>query len=94
MSAESIKTVAPILITRTRSFWFGILPAVLTGIDVLARSVTDGTSEPIAGAIALVLSPITGLTAEDVHSFMVAIAPIFALIVAQQRGGLSRPYTT
>ena len=47
---NSIKTIAPILITKTRSFWLGILPASLTLVDVIAGSVSNGSSEPIAGA--------------------------------------------
>ena len=94
MNAESIKTVAPIFIGKTRSFWLGILPASLTLIDIVAGSVTDGTAEPIAGALAVILGPFTGLSAEDVHRFMVTVAPLCALIVAQQRSGLGRPYTT
>lgn len=90
---DQFKSIAPILITRTRSFWLGIVPASLTLVDVVARAASDGTAEPIAGAVAAILGPFTGLTAEDVHRFMLAIAPICALIVAHQRGGLSRPYT-
>lgn len=88
-----IKTIAPILITKTRSFWLGIVPAALTLVDVLVGSVSDGTSEPIAGAIAALTGPLTGWTADQVHAFMLAVAPVFALVVAHQRGGLSRPYT-
>lgn len=93
MTTPDIKTIAPILITKTRSFWLGIVPAALTLIDVLVGSVSDGTSEPIAGAIAAIFGPLTGWTAAEVHAFMLAVAPVFALVVAHQRGGLSRPYT-
>lgn len=89
-----IKTIAPIFIARTRSFWLGIVPALLTLIDVIAGSVSDGTSGPIAGAVAAILAPFTGTTSEQVHAFMLAVAPICALIVAHQRGGLARPYTS
>ena len=51
------------------------MPAILTLIDVIAGSVSDGT-------------------AEDIHGVMLAVAPICALIMANQRGGLARPYTT
>lgn len=49
---DSIKTIAPIFIGRTRSFWLGIVPAILTLIDVIAGSVSDGTAEPIATGLA------------------------------------------
>lgn len=88
------RTIAPIFIARTRSFWLGIVPAALTLIDVVAGSVADGTSGPIAGAVAALAGPLTGITAEQVHAFMLAVAPLCALIVAHQRSGLSRPYTS
>ena len=91
---NSIKTIAPILITRTRSFWLGILPAGLTLVDIIASAVSDGTAEPIAGAIAAIFGPVFGITATEVHTFMLAVAPLCALIVAHQRSGLARPYTT
>ena len=88
-----IKTVAPIFIAKTRSFWLGIVPAALTLIDVIAGAASDGSAEPIAGALAAIIGPLTGITAESIHSFMLAVAPLCALIVAHQRSGLSRPYT-
>ncbi|MEO1950024.1 hypothetical protein [Thioclava sp.] len=91
---ESIKTITPILITKTRSFWFGIMPAGLTLVDIIAGAASDGTAEPIAGAIAAIVGPVFGTTAAEVHAFMLAIAPLCALIVAHQRSGLARPYTT
>ncbi|MEO1949292.1 hypothetical protein [Thioclava sp.] len=91
---NSIKTIAPILITRTRSFWLGIVPAGLTLVDIIAGAVSDGTAEPIAASIAAIVGPIFGITAAEVHAFMLAIAPLCALIVAHQRSGLARPYTT
>lgn len=87
-----MKDIKPIFIAKTRSFWLGIVPAALTLIDVIAGAATDGSAEPIAGAVAALIGPFTGTTAEQVHSFMLAVAPICALIVAHQRGGVSRPY--
>jgi len=93
MDITNAKTIAPILITKTRSFWLGIVPASLTLVDVIAGSVSNGTSEPIAGAIAALTGPVFGISADGVHRFMLAIAPLCALIVAHQRRGISRPYT-
>ena len=91
---NSIKTIAPILITRTRSFWLGIVPAGLILVDITAGAVSDGTAEPIAQANAAIAGPVLGITAAEVHAFMLAVAPLCALIVAHQRSGLARPYTT
>ena len=93
MNITNAKTIAPILITKTRSFWLGIVPASLTLVDVIAGSVSNGTSEPIAGAIAALTGPVFGISADDVHRFMLAIAPQCALIIAHQRSGIARPYT-
>ncbi|MEG4645205.1 hypothetical protein VB636_20970 [Paracoccus sp. APAP_BH8] len=87
------KTIAPIFIGKTRSFWLGIFPAVLTLIDVIVRAFTEAGQEPVAAAISAVLGQIFGWTPDQIHSAMVALAPIYALIVAQQRAGLARPYT-
>lgn len=91
---NSVKTITPILITRTRSFWLGIVPAGLTLVDIIAGAVSDGTAEPIAASIAAIFGPVFGITAAEVHAFMLAVAPLCALIVAHQRSGLARPYTT
>lgn len=70
---NSIKTIAPILITRTRSFWLGILLAGLTLVDIIASAVSDGTAEPIAA----IVGPVFGITATEVHAFMLAVAPLW-----------------
>jgi len=90
---DSIKTIVPIFIGKTRSFWLGILPALLTLIDVIVRAFTEGSNEPVAWALSAMLGALFGWTPEQIHNFMVAIAPVCALIVAQQRAGLARPYT-
>jgi hypothetical protein len=90
---DGMRTISPILITKTRGFWFGIVPAGLTLVDVIARTASDGSAEPIAGEIAAILDPIFGISAESIHSFMLAVAPLCALIVPHQPRGLARPCT-
>ena len=46
-----IEKIAPVFIAKTKSFWLGIVPAALTLVDVLAGAATDGSAEPIAGAV-------------------------------------------
>ncbi len=88
------KTIAPIFIAKTRSFWLGIVPASLTLIDVAFQALTAEGSEPVANALALILSAFgADLTGEQIAGVMRALAPLYALIVAQQRSGLARPYT-
>lgn len=90
---ETVKTIAPIFILKTRSFWLGIFPLLLTALDILFSGVTSGTGGPIVDIIALVF----GYSAADVQALLLKLAPVWGLIIAQQRGGwtsgIPRPYT-
>lgn len=84
----------PIFIGVTRSFWFGIVPALLTALDMLFSSFgADGATGPFAGLLTFVAGQFFGWTPEQVQGTMQALAPIYALIVAQQRAGAARPYS-
>lgn len=81
----------PIFIGITRSFWLGIMPAVLTLLDVIVALVLDDANHgPVAAALALILP----WSAAQIMSAMQALTPLCALIVAHQRRGQNRPYTT
>lgn len=92
---------SPIFFAWTRSFWFGWLPALLTFIDVLMGLFNDPTlAAPVAGLITSSLDLVAAwvgvestVTAGQVEATMRALSPLYALIVAQQRGGAARPYT-
>ena len=88
---------APIFFAWTRSFWLGIFPALLTAIDMAFLIFGSAeTAGPIAAILAAMLSmlPLVGtITAEDVTATMQALAPLYALIVGQQRMHAARPYT-
>lgn len=92
MLKMEVKQLLPIFIGYTRSFWFGILPALLTLVDVLMKSVTDDSLTPVASSIATIIGWVFGWTADEIFGFMAVISPIYALIVAQQRSGITRPY--
>lgn len=92
----------PIFFAWTRSFWLGIFPALLTGVDVAFRIFGDAaTAAPVAAALAGALAlaaMIPGLswlavTPEQIMATMQAAAPLYALIVGQQRMHAARPYT-
>jgi len=84
----------PIFIGVTRSFWFGILPAALTALDMIfAGFAGDAAYAPFAQIITVTVGQVFGWTSEQVQGVMVSLAPLYALIVAQQRAGTSRPYT-
>ena len=87
---DGIKTIAPILITKTRSFWLGILPLALTLIDSVLSSVTAGGD---GGPVAHLIAAVTGVDVETIRGWLLLISPVWGLIIAQQRSGMTRPYT-
>lgn len=95
---DSIKTIKPILITKTRSFWFGIVPTGLTALDLAFTHLAGDANVPVANALAGALQ-LVGLdwTGEQIAGFMQTLLPLYLLIFAQQRGTFSgatpRPYT-
>lgn len=91
---DAIKVVTPIAFWKTRSFWLGWFPATLTLLDSAFQLIDTPAAVPVANAVAMTLSVFGfDMTGDDIAVFMKTIAPVYALIVAQQRGGLSRPYT-
>ena len=92
----------PIFFAITRSFLFGLLPAMLTLLDAVFQAFGSAeTAVPVAAMIAAVLNTFGALpflaflqtSAEAVHQVMTALAPVYALIVGQQRMHAARPYT-
>lgn len=80
----------PIFIGWTRSFWAGILPVALVGVDMVFQALTDpSVGPPVAGLVARVF----GFDADQVEAVMMRLTPLFALVIAQQRSGNARPYT-
>lgn len=93
-----IKKIAPILITKTRSFWFGLLPGTLTLLDTAFQLVASDSAGPVAVGVATLLSWVgVDVDAMEITSTMQKLAPLYVLIFAQQRGAFSgkiaRPYT-
>ena len=85
----------PIFFAWTRSFWLGIFPAILTALDIAFQIFGDpATSAPVAAALAWVVGLVGGtVTPDAIARVMQAMAPLYALIVAQQRSHAARPYT-
>lgn len=84
-----LRNIKPIFIFWTRSFWFGILPAILIALDLMTQIVTANQTGVVAEMIAL----IPGISAEVAEKVLRGFAPFAALIVAWQRAGAARPYT-
>ena len=80
----------PIFIAWTRSFWLGIVPALLVLLDVVVQLGTAAVAGPVAGLIAAA----TGWTTGSIEDVLRGVAALAALIVAHQRRGAARPYTT
>lgn len=84
----------PIFFAVTRSFWLGVMPAILTVLDVVVIFATSALGDPaLHGPVATMLSWFMPVDPAKVQSVMQTLAPIYALIVAQQRAGAARPYT-
>lgn len=79
----------PIFIGITRSFWLGIVPALLVALDLLVALAQSDTVGPVAELLELT----TGINAATATTLMRGIAPLAAIIIAQQRAGAARPYT-
>ena len=90
--------ILPIFIGYTRSFWFGILPIVLVLIDTLSSlSSNPDAIRPVSAALAYILGLFFVVTAEQIEAAMHALLPLYGLVIAQQRSGMSkgtvRPYS-
>lgn len=89
-----IKTIAPIFILKTRSFWLGIFPLLLTALDTLFTSLSAGGD---GGPLVQMLAHLLGYDPSEIRGFLLAVTPLWGLIIAQQRGGfggaIPRPYT-
>ena len=91
----------PIFFAVTKSFLLGLLPAMLTLVDVLFNLASSTeTATPIAAVIAAFMSVLSGfpgldflaVTREQVHDTMTSLAPIYAMIVGYNRSHAARPY--
>lgn len=90
---DPIKVIQPIAFWKTRSFWFGWFPAALTLLDVVAGELSTGSTGPVSQGIAAILGSVTGWSPAEIENAMLAVAPIYALVVAHQRRGINQPYT-
>jgi hypothetical protein len=85
-----VSALTPVFIGRTRSFWLGILPALLVSADVLSTLVADpATALPVAR----LLAALSGLSVEEAGGLLLRLSPLFALVVASSRAGAARPYS-
>lgn len=84
----------PISFYITRSFWLGILPALMVALDAFVQLFLDPQmGPPVASMVAWLLSIFFEVDPVQVEAVLLKMAPVFALIVAHQRRGSARPYT-
>lgn len=81
---------SPVFIGRTRSFWLGILPALLLMVEGLSSLVTD---PEMALPLARLVSALSGMAVPEAEQILLRFSPLLALVVASQRAGAVRPYT-
>lgn len=80
----------PIFIGWTRSFWLGIFPALLIGLDVAVQLAAVVFADPeLVPPVAWLAGWMLGLDPIEVQGWMLRMSPLFA----QQRAGAARPYT-
>lgn len=85
--------ITPIAFWKTRSFWLGWFPAILTLLDQLMQLAGTEAAVPVANSLAAILSIFgSDISGIDIANFMLTVAPVYALIVAHQRRGFNRPY--
>lgn len=86
--------MAPIFIGWTRSFWLGILPALLVALDVAVALINGITADAsLAPPVAQFVGWMIGADPVVIEGWMLRLAPVLALIIAHQRSGAARPYT-
>lgn len=80
----------PIFFAWTRSFWLGILPTLLIVLDIAVQIMGDPIATP---PVAALIGWMIGADPVVIEGWMLRLAPLFALLIAQQRSGQARPYT-
>lgn len=87
------RPVTPIAIWKTKSFWFGWVPAALTLLDTTFQLIDTPAAVPVANSVSMVLSPFVDVSGEDITLFMKGLAPLYAFVIGYQRRGVNQPYT-
>ena len=90
---DPIKIIKPIAIWKTKSFWFGMVPAALGGFEFLNDLVQQGQAGIIADALAIIASPVVDLDPVAVSTWLKAVGTVTTFVVAYQRRGINQPYT-
>lgn len=90
---DPIKIIKPIAFWKTRSFWFGMVPAALGGFEFINDLVQQGQAGVIADAVAVIASPVVALDPAVVSGWLKAVGTVTTFIVAYQRRGVNQPYT-
>ena len=79
----------PIWIFWTRSFWFGVFPAIIAALGFISQLLGPER----VGAVAAAIAAIFGWPVDTVEAIIRGLGAASAFVVAYQRGGAGRPYT-
>jgi hypothetical protein len=79
----------PIFIAWTKSFWFGLVPALLNLMDLTVELLTPATIGPIAAF----LKASFGWEQETCENVLRGVATLTTAFVMYQRRGRNQPYT-
>lgn len=84
----------PIFFAWTRSFWMGIFPTLLIGLDITVQLLAVLVANPdLAPPVASLIGWVISADPVLIEGWMLRFAPLFALLIAHQRSGSARPYT-
>ena len=89
--AETAPPKRPIFFGITRSFLLGLLPAIVVGLDLIVALTQGDTAGPLAELL------VWAFGWQDVDSgtsVVRGVGTMAAFIVAHQRSGATRAYTT
>jgi hypothetical protein len=88
---DQAEPARPIFFAWTRSFWFGLLPAIALTINVVVSLASESALHGPLVNLLLTLFPSWDVVL--IESALQIAAPLTAIIVAQQRAHAARPYT-
>ncbi len=91
---QPVKTIVPVWLLNTKSWWLGAFPGILAFIDYVFQNIDGEQAVPFANALAILFSAIgLDLTGPEITDFIRGIAPLYLpAMIMWQRRGINQPY--